>query len=97
MYCNERCFSCVSNSKSIVTQQRAIKTICQTLQHCNYLSKKCAMELIRLLEELSKYSISPIELKSIFFLLRKEENFDYRKQLMQVSLNYIRNIVPYIP
>lgn len=55
------------------------------------------MELIRLLEELSKYSISPIELKSIFFLLRKEENFDYRKQLMQVSLNYIRNIVPYIP
>lgn len=75
-----------------MTQQRAIKAICLTLQHCNSLSKKCAIELIKLLEELAKYSISPIELKSVFFLLRKEENFDYRKQLLQVRATYFATI-----
>lgn len=72
-------------SKSIVTQQRAIKTICHALQHCSSLSNKCAIDLIKLLEELAKYSISPVELKSVFYLLRREENFDYRKQLLQVN------------
>lgn len=82
-------------SKSIVTQQRAIKTICHTLQHCSSLSSKCAIDLIKLLEELAKYSISPIELKSVFYLLRREENFDYRKQLLQtlatISLHNVSN------
>lgn len=44
---------------------------------------KCIIDLIKLIEELARYSISPIELKSVFYLLREKENFDYRKQLLQ--------------
>lgn len=43
------------------------------------------MDLIKLLEELGKFSISSMELKNVMWLLREEENFDYRKQLLQVN------------
>lgn len=72
-------------SKSVVSKERLIKTISQTLQHCSALNAKCAMDLIKLLEELGKFSISAMELKDILWLLREEENFDYRKQLLQVT------------
>lgn len=64
-----------------------IETICDVLRHSNVLHSKCAIDLIKLIEELARYSISPIELKSLFCLLREKENFDYRKQMLQVRLN----------
>lgn len=60
-----------------------IKSICQTLRHASLLSKKAATDLIRLVEELAHHSISPIELKQLFHLLREDENFDYHKELLQ--------------
>lgn len=51
--------------------------------YSSVLRGKCVIDLIKLIEELARYSISPIELKSIFYLLREKENFDYRKQLLQ--------------
>lgn len=71
-------------SKSVVAKERIIRTISQTLQHCSALNGKCAMDLIKLLEELGKFSVTAMELKKILWLLREEENFDYRKQLLQV-------------
>ncbi|XP_031626139.1 neurobeachin-like protein 1 isoform X2 [Contarinia nasturtii] len=69
--------------KRTVSNREFIQTICDVLRHSNVLSSKCAIDLIKLIEELARYSISPIELKSLFYLLREKENFDYRKQLLQ--------------
>lgn len=71
-------------SKSAVSKEKIIRTISDTLQHCSSLNSKCAMDLIKLLEELGKFSITAMELKKVLWLLREEENFDYRKQLLQV-------------
>lgn len=47
------------------------------------------------MEEMARHSISPIELRHIFCLLRENENFDYRKELLQalatISLYSITN------
>lgn len=72
------------HSKRTVSNREFIQTICDVLRDSNVLSSKCAIDLIKLIEELARYSISPIELKSLFYLLREKENFDYRKQLLQV-------------
>lgn len=53
------------------------------LRHSSILETKCILDLIKLIEELGRYSISPVELKSIFYLLRDKENFEHRKQLLQ--------------
>lgn len=76
-------------SKRTVSNRGFIETICDVLRHSNVLSSKCAIDLIRLIEELARYSISPIELKSLFCLLREKENFDYRKHLLQVRIETI--------
>lgn len=73
-------------SKRTVSNREFIESICDVLRHSNVLSSKCAIDLIKLIEELARYSISPIELKSLFYLLREKENFDYRKQLLQVCI-----------
>lgn len=82
-------------SKTIASQEHVIKTVCQTLRYSSVLHKKCAIGLIKLIEEIARYSIRPIELKNIFYLLREIENFDYRKQLLEclatVSLFNIGN------
>lgn len=70
-----------------MSNREFIETICDVLRHSNVLHSKCAIDLIKLIEELARYSISPIELKSLFCLLREKENFDYRKQMLQVRLN----------
>lgn len=75
-------------SKRTVSNREFIETICDALRHSNVLSSKCAIDLIRLIEDLARYSISPIELKSLFYLLREKENFDYRKQLLQVCFSF---------
>lgn len=70
----------------MVSNRELIQTICDVLRHSNVIRSKCAINLIRLSEELARYSISPIELKSLFYLLREKENFDYRKQLLHVCI-----------
>lgn len=52
----------------------------------NKLSAKCTINLLKLIEELAKHSIHPIELKSLLKLLRLEVNFEYRKHLIEVML-----------
>lgn len=60
-----------------------IMAVCETLKHSDALHPKCSASLIRLIEELGKYSISPPELKAIIHLLRAEKQFPHRKQLLQ--------------
>lgn len=69
-------------SRNILANEKIIRAICHTLQRST-LNVKCAASLIRLIEELGKFSISPPELKQIFYLLRAEQNFPYRRQLLQ--------------
>lgn len=76
-------FSLIFRSKRTVSNREFIKTICDVLKHSSILRGKCVIDLIKLIEELARCSISPIELKNIFYLLREKENFDYRKQLSQ--------------
>lgn len=47
------------------------------------LAESCIQNFIKLIEELSKVSIIPIELKRIFSLLREESGFPQSKQLLQ--------------
>lgn len=82
--CSNMCFC--NFSKRTVSNRECIQTICDVLRHSNVLNNKCIIDLIKLIEELARYSISPIELKSLFYLLREKENFDYRKQLLQVCM-----------
>lgn len=56
------------------------------------LSSKCVQCLIRLIEELSKYHIDPIELKNLFKLLRNDvENFHYKKELFETITKISQN------
>lgn len=73
-------------SKRTMSNREFIETTCNVLRHSNILSSKCAIDLIKLIEDLARYSVSPVELKSLFYLLREKENCDYRKQLLQVKV-----------
>ena len=44
------------------------------------------MNLLKLIEELAKYSILPAEVNSLFRLLRPDAQFDYRKLLLETIL-----------
>lgn len=59
------------------------------------LAEACAQNLIKLIEELSKLSIVPVELKCIFALLRRGEEFAQCKQLQQVSCVIQMEQAPY--
>lgn len=69
--------------KNVLANIKMIMAICDTLQHANALQPKCSASLIRLVEELGKYSISSSELKAIVHLLRIEQKFPFHKQLLQ--------------
>ncbi|XP_055544656.1 neurobeachin-like protein 1 isoform X1 [Wyeomyia smithii] len=80
---------CTANlqSKHAVGEQRTIKQIVvYCLQNKHRLAAKCSINLLKLIEELAKHSIHPSELKSMLRLLRIEENFEYRKHLLEVIL-----------
>uniref|UniRef100_A0A1A9ZKD9 Uncharacterized protein n=1 Tax=Glossina pallidipes TaxID=7398 RepID=A0A1A9ZKD9_GLOPL len=86
-YLSEKVYkSCVNNygTKSIACANRIIRSVCGCLQDFHKLSDICIQNCIKLIEELSKLSILPIELKSIFSLLRKESAFPHSKQLLQM-------------
>lgn len=71
-----------------MSNREFIETTCDVLRHSNILNSKCAIDLIKLIEDLARYSITPVELKSLFYLLREKENYDYRKQLLQVCATF---------
>ncbi|XP_040150983.1 neurobeachin-like protein 1 isoform X2 [Anopheles arabiensis] len=74
-------------SKQLVCSQRTIKRIVDVcLSRCQRLSSKCAMNLLKLIEELAKYSILPAEVNSLFRLLRPDAQFEYRKLLLETIL-----------
>ncbi|KNC29634.1 hypothetical protein FF38_00632 [Lucilia cuprina] len=81
--------ACTDNygTKSIACESRIIKSICLCLHRYEKLSDQCIQNYIKLIEELSKLSIIPIELKSIFSLLRKESKFPHSKQLLQTLVS----------
>lgn len=62
-----------------------MKAVCGCLLRGESLGESCAQNLIKLIEELSKLSIVPAELKCIFALLRQGPQFAQHKQLQQVS------------
>ncbi|XP_067645670.1 neurobeachin-like protein 1 isoform X2 [Eurosta solidaginis] len=70
-------------TKSIACDNRTIKAVCECLHHYEKLAENCIQNFIKLIEELSKVSIIPIELKRIFSLLREESGFPQSKQLLQ--------------
>ncbi|XP_073843399.1 neurobeachin-like protein 1 isoform X2 [Musca autumnalis] len=81
--------ACTDNygTKTIACESRIIRNICQCLHQSDKLSDQCIQTYIKLIEELSKLSIIPIELKSIFSLLRKESKFPHHKQLLQTLVS----------
>lgn len=62
-----------------------IKAVCGCLLTAESLAENCVQNLIKLIEELSKLSIVPAELKCIFSLLRQGTKFPQFKQLQQVK------------
>jgi len=70
---------------------RIIKAVCGCLLTAESLAENCVQNLIKLIEELSKLSIVPSELKCIFTLLRQGTKFPQNKQLQQVRLNFLLN------
>ncbi|XP_016965491.1 neurobeachin-like protein 1 isoform X2 [Drosophila biarmipes] len=76
---------CTDNygTKSVACGSRVIKAVCGCLLKAESLAENCVQNLIKLIEELSKLSIVPAELKCIFTLLRQETKFPQSKQLQQ--------------
>lgn len=72
-------------SKTVACGSRVVKAVCGCLLRGESLGESCAQNLIKLIEELSKLSIVPAELKCIFALLRQGPQFAQHKQLQQVS------------
>ncbi|XP_034109719.1 neurobeachin-like protein 1 isoform X1 [Drosophila albomicans] len=76
---------CTDNygTKTVACGSRVVKAVCACLSRAATLSEICAQNLIKLIEELSKLSIVPVELKCIFALLRQGAEFPQHKQLQQ--------------
>ncbi|XP_030380341.1 neurobeachin-like protein 1 isoform X2 [Scaptodrosophila lebanonensis] len=89
--------ACTDNygTKNIACGSRVIKAACTCLLRYDVLSEAAIQNIIRLIEELSKVSIVPVELKCIFALLRQGSKFAQSKQLQQtlvvISLQSLRN------
>ncbi|XP_017126991.1 neurobeachin-like protein 1 isoform X3 [Drosophila elegans] len=76
---------CTDNygTKSVACGSHIIKAVCGCLLKAESLAENCVQNLIKLIEELSKLSIVPAELKCIFMLLRQGTKFPQNKQLQQ--------------
>ncbi|XP_044250350.1 neurobeachin-like protein 1 isoform X3 [Drosophila takahashii] len=76
---------CTDNygTKSVACGSHIIKAVCGCLLTAESLAENCVQNLIKLIEELSKLSIVPAELKCIFTLLRQGTKFPQNKQLQQ--------------
>ncbi|XP_034121153.1 neurobeachin-like protein 1 isoform X2 [Drosophila guanche] len=88
---------CTDNygTKSVACDSRVIKAVCGCLLQSDSLAENCVQNLIKLIEELSKISIVPGELKCIFTLLREGTKFSQSRQLQQtlvvIALQSLRN------
>ncbi|KQS43568.1 neurobeachin-like protein 1 isoform X1 [Drosophila erecta] len=76
---------CTDNyrTKSVACGSHIIKAVCGCLLTAESMGENCVQNLIKLIEELSKLSIVPVELKCIFSLLRQGTKFPQFKQLQQ--------------
>ncbi|XP_039488182.1 neurobeachin-like protein 1 isoform X5 [Drosophila santomea] len=76
---------CTDNykTKSVACGSHIIKAVCSCLMTAETLAENCVQNLIKLIEELSKLSIVPAELKCILSLLRQGTKFPQFKQLQQ--------------
>ncbi|KAL5292423.1 NBEAL1 family protein [Megaselia abdita] len=76
---------CTANymCKQSSCEEEIIKIVCEALKSFEYLVEGCIQNLIKLIEELAKVSITPAELKGILSLLKEESKFPYTKQLLQ--------------
>ncbi|EDW93372.2 neurobeachin-like protein 1 isoform X3 [Drosophila yakuba] len=76
---------CTDNyrTKSVACGSHIIKAVCSCLLTAESLAENCVQNLIKLIEELSKLSIVPAELKCILSLLRQGTKFPQFKQLQQ--------------
>ncbi|KAL7731998.1 hypothetical protein ACLKA6_015762 [Drosophila palustris] len=76
---------CTDNygTKTVACASRVVRAVCACLLRGETLSEMCVQTLIKLIEELSKLSIVPVELKCIFGLLREGAQFPQHKQLQQ--------------
>nr|NP_647869.3 uncharacterized protein Dmel_CG43367, isoform D [Drosophila melanogaster]AAF47858.3 uncharacterized protein Dmel_CG43367, isoform D [Drosophila melanogaster] len=76
---------CTDNyrTKTVACGSHIIKAVCGCLLTAESLAENCVQNLIKLIEELSKLSIVPAELKCIFSLLRQGTKFPQFKQLQQ--------------
>ncbi|XP_043650121.1 neurobeachin-like protein 1 isoform X1 [Drosophila teissieri] len=76
---------CTDNyrTKSVACGSHIIKAVCGCLLTAESLAENCVQNLIKLIEELSKLSIVPAELKCILSLLRQGTKFAQFKQLQQ--------------
>lgn len=66
-------------------EHHVIRSICFSLKKFTKLSETCIKNYIKLIEELSKLSILPVELKGIFRLLRNQSDFPFCKEMLRVS------------
>lgn len=71
------------NCKQSSCEEEIVKIVCETLKNFGFIVEGCIQNLIKLIEELAKVSITPAELKGILSLLKEESGFPYTRQLLQ--------------
>uniref|UniRef100_A0A182W0M1 DUF4704 domain-containing protein n=1 Tax=Anopheles minimus TaxID=112268 RepID=A0A182W0M1_9DIPT len=95
----KKCASTMQSKQHVCSQQSIKRIVDVCLSSSQRLSAKCAINLLKLIEELAKYSIYPAEVNSLFRLLRPETQFEYRKLLLETLLRitHHRGTVGVIP
>uniref|UniRef100_A0A1B0DMF1 DUF4704 domain-containing protein n=1 Tax=Phlebotomus papatasi TaxID=29031 RepID=A0A1B0DMF1_PHLPP len=80
---------CTKNTtrKILACENRTIEGICESLRRFQRLSPEAISDMIRMIEELGKYTIHPVEVKKLFHLLREDLKFPQRFDLLEAMLN----------
>ncbi|XP_046399154.1 neurobeachin-like protein 2 [Ischnura elegans] len=89
---------CISHflSKEKACRNGVISGICKALScHADVLSQEAAVELVAFLEDLLQHTVTPLELKKLFYLLRPGESnsdqlFPYRSHVLQALYSAAR-------
>ncbi|XP_063708929.1 neurobeachin-like protein 1 [Culicoides brevitarsis] len=92
--CLENCIKS-TQCKRAMSESLCIGKICNVLENHQTISPKSIINLMNLVEELSKFNISSKEVKQLFHLLKLETNFDYRKQLLESILRISQNTLKF--
>ncbi|GAB0094777.1 neurobeachin-like protein 1 [Sergentomyia squamirostris] len=75
------------NRKILASEHRIIEALCGSLKKFQKLSPDTIFEMVRMIEELGKYTIHPIEVKKLFNLLTEDFGFTYRFELIEAMIN----------